>query len=247
VGSVSSVAGVAGAGLLSFLSPCILPLVPSYLCFLAGISLDQMASAESSPGARPQRRVIAQAVAFVLGFSTIFIALGASASLIGKLVTAHFAMLGVVAGLMLVVLGLHFLGLFRLGFLYRDVRFNAVRAPVGLLGAYAIGLAFAFGWTPCVGPVLASILMIAGTEESGWRGALLLGVYALGLGIPFLAAALFVGSFMKMFSWLRVYIRYVEKVIGAGLIATGILFLTGGMPSMGNLLLETFPALGSIG
>jgi cytochrome c-type biogenesis protein len=237
----------AGAGLLSFLSPCVLPLVPPYLGFLAGVSLADLEQKNATVDARPNWRVVALAFAFVLGFATVFVALGASASLIGKAVTAHFEMLGIAAGLVIVVLGLHFLGVFRIGLLFREARFHAARRPAGLLGAYVVGLAFAFGWTPCVGPVLAAILMVAGAEASAMQGALLLAAYAAGIGIPFLLASLFSGFFMRQMARLRHRMAAIEKVIGGALVLTGVLFLTGGMPQIAGWLLQTFPVLGAVG
>lgn len=242
-----SVIGALGAGLLSFLSPCVLPLVPPYLCFLAGISLDDLARDKKPPVWQPDWRVVGLAFAFVLGFATVFIALGASASVLGKVITAHFDTLAVIAGVVVIVLGLHFLGLFRIGLLFREARFQTVSKPAGFLGAYLVGLAFAFGWTPCVGPVLATILMVAGIEASAARGALLLGAYALGIGIPFLLASLFSGGFMRLMARFRAHMGAVEKVIGGALVLTGVLFLTGGMPRIAGWLLETFPTFGSVG
>jgi cytochrome c-type biogenesis protein len=232
---------------LSFLSPCVLPLVPPYLCFLAGVSLDDLTRDEKALVWRPDWRVVALAFAFVLGFATVFIALGASASVLGKVITAHFDTLAVIAGVIVIVLGLHFLGLFRIGLLFREARFQTVSRPAGFLGAYLVGLAFAFGWTPCVGPVLATILMVAGVETSATRGALLLGAYALGIGIPFLLASLFSSAFMRLMARLRAHMGAIEKVIGGALVLTGVLFLTGGMPRIAGWLLETFPTFGSIG
>lgn len=240
--------GALGAGFLSFLSPCVLPLVPPYLCFLAGISLDDLARNDAGGrGWKPDWRVVGLSVAFVLGFATVFVALGASASAVGKAITDYFDMLAMIAGAIIIILGLHFLGVFRIGLLFREARFQVAAKPAGFGGAYVVGLAFAFGWTPCVGPVLATILLIAGTEGSAARGALLLGAYALGIGIPFVLVSLFSGSFIRLMSRLRPYMGTVEKVIGAALVLTGILFLTGGMPRIAGWLLETFPTLGSIG
>jgi cytochrome c-type biogenesis protein len=236
-----------GAGLLSFLSPCVLPLVPPYLCFLAGVSLEDLTQDEKAAAWRPNWRVVGLAFAFVLGFATVFVALGASASVLGKIVTAHFDVLAIIAGALITVLGLHFLGVFRIGLLFREARFQAVNKPAGFVRAYLVGLAFAFGWTPCVGPVLATILMVAGVEASAARGALLLGAYALGIGIPFLLASLFSGVFMRLMQRLRTHMAAIEKVIGGALVLTGVLFLTGGMPRIAGWLLETFPAFGAIG
>jgi cytochrome c-type biogenesis protein len=239
--------GALGAGVLSFLSPCVLPLVPPYLCFLAGVSLDELDDRGGQAGWRPNGRVVALSFAFVLGFATVFVALGASASLIGKAITAYFDTLAIIAGVVIVILGLHFLGIFRVGFLFREARFQAARKPAGFLGAYLVGLAFAFGWTPCVGPVLAAILMIAGAEGAPAQGALLLAAYALGIGIPFMLASLFSGPFMRLMARLRRHMLAIEKVIGAGLVLTGVLFLTGAMPRISGWMLETFPAFGTIG
>ncbi|RED36120.1 cytochrome c biogenesis protein CcdA [Rhodopseudomonas thermotolerans] len=242
-----SMVGAFGAGVLSFLSPCVLPLVPPYLCFLAGVSLDQLTRGGDQPVKAIDWRVVASSAAFVLGFSTVFVALGASASAIGKAVTDHFDTLGIVAGVVIIVLGLHFLGVFRIGLLYREARFHNVRRGVGFVGAYVVGLAFAFGWTPCVGPVLATILLVAGVEGSAAHGAVLLGAYSLGIGLPFLLASLFSGAFIRLMARLRTQMATVEKVMGGALVLTGVLFLTGAMPRISGWLLQTFPAIGEIG
>ncbi|WP_349360542.1 cytochrome c biogenesis protein CcdA [Stappia sp.] len=233
------------AGLLSFVSPCVLPLVPPYLGFLAGVSLDEL-TGEGTERADP-RRVFFASLAFVLGFSTVFIALGASASYIGQFVTQHIQVLGYIAGAVIIVMGLHFLGLFRIGLLYREARVHVDRRPAGLVGAYVIGLAFAFGWTPCVGPILAAILFVAGSEESVVQGAVLLGSYALGIGVPFLIAGLFAGPFMRFMARFRRHMVTVERAMGVFLILTGVAFMTGQMAALSFWLLETFPALAVIG
>ncbi|WP_186398748.1 cytochrome c biogenesis CcdA family protein [Stappia sp. P2PMeth1] len=233
------------AGLLSFVSPCVLPLVPPYLGFLAGVSLDEL-TGEGEEKADPYR-VFFASLAFVLGFSTVFVALGASASLIGQVVTQHIQVLGYIAGAAIIVMGLHFLGVFRIGLLYREARVHVERKPAGLVGAYVIGLAFAFGWTPCVGPILAAILFVAGSEESVSQGAILLGAYALGIGVPFLVAGLFAGPFMRFMSRFRRHMVTVERAMGVFLIVTGVAFMTGQMARLSFWLLETFPALAVIG
>ena len=233
------------AGLISFASPCVLPLVPPYLCFLAGVSLDELAGEDDDAG--KGRAVVLSAIAFVLGFAFVFVSFGASASLIGSFVVDHLTELGYVAGIIICLLGLHFLGVFRLGFLYREARFQVQSKPIGLLGAFVVGLAFAFGWTPCVGPVLAAILFVAAGEAEVWRGAALLFVYALGIGLPFVAAAVFARPFMTLMQRFRKHIGTVEKVMGGMLVATGVLFLTGSMQHMAYWLLEAFPGLGTLG
>ncbi len=241
-----SYAGAFGAGLLSFLSPCVLPLVPPYLCFLGGVTLDQVAGeGEADPAI--MRRVFISAIAFVLGFSTVFVALGATASAVGQLVSTYLDVLAKIAGVVIIVLGLHFMGVFRIPLLYREARFHAEAKPAGLIGAYIIGLAFAFGWTPCVGPVLAAILMVAGSGDSVGRGASLLATYSAGLGIPFLAAALLVKPFMGFMRRARRHMQTVERVMGALLVITGVMFLTGTISTLAYWLLEAFPALGKAG
>lgn len=234
------------AGLISFISPCVLPLVPPYLSYLAGISLDQLTD-EGKAEKGAAKKVFFAALAFVLGFSTVFVALGATASIIGQTLTQYLDTLSVIAGIIVLIMGLHFLGVFRISMLYREARVHVDRKPAGPGGAYLIGLAFAFGWTPCVGPVLSAILFVAGAEDSVMNGATLLFAYSLGIGIPFLAAALFAGPFMKFMGRFRKYIGTVEKVMGGFLVITGILFITGMMSTMAYWLLEAFPALGRVG
>jgi cytochrome c-type biogenesis protein len=233
----------AAAGLLSFLSPCVLPLVPPYLTFIAGTTIEDVAYERVR---RARRDVVLAAVLFVLGFSTVFVALGATASVFGEVLRAHIAALSLVAGIAIILMGLHFLGVFRLGFLYREKRVE-VEKPLGLWGAYVMGVAFAFGWTPCIGPILAAILAIAASEETAWRGAGLLAVYSLGLGVPFLVAAIALEVFIGFLKRFRAHFRTVERIVGVLLIATGIGFLTGAMQNFSFWLLQTFPGLANIG
>ena len=252
------------AGLGSFISPCVLPLVPPYLSYLAGVSIDQLsgtggAAQEAGEKRRLQLKVFLNAVLFVLGFSTVFISLGAGASTIGHLVRAHLDVLSTIAGLVIILMGMHFLGLLKIGLLYRELRFQtggvAIAAggeqstsPAAMAaGSYVMGLAFAFGWTPCIGPILGAVLAVAGTRESVGQGAVLLAIYSAGLGIPFLLAAFFVNPFMRFLNRFRRYLGMVEKVMGGLLVLTGILFLTGGMQTMSYWLLEKFPVLSSFG
>lgn len=233
------------AGIISFLSPCVLPLVPPYLCYLAGTSVSELAKGgEASPAIR--RRALVAALFFVAGFSTVFIALGAGASLIGAVLRMYAHILAQVAGVAIIVMGLHFLGIFRINLLMREARVE-VEGQAGAGGAFVMGLAFAFGWTPCIGPVLASVLSVAASEATVWRGAGLLAVYSLGLGIPFVAAAFAMGPFLRFLTRFRAHLGTVEKVMGVLLIITGILFLTGSISQFGFYLLEAFPALGKLG
>ncbi len=232
------------AGLVSFLSPCVLPLVPPYLVYLTGATIEHVENDEAEAASR--RAVMLSAVLFVLGFSTVFMALGASASLIGSFIHAWSAELSVVAGVVIIVMGLHFLGLTRIDLLMREGRLP-IPKPVGLWGAYVMGLAFAFGWTPCIGPILAAILSIAASESTVEKGAGLLGVYSAGLGIPFLIAAFMVEQFSSLFARMKRHLVRVEQAMGVLLVLTGIGFLTGGVSAVSIWLLETFPSLQSIG
>ncbi|HHZ10657.1 MAG TPA: cytochrome c biogenesis protein CcdA [Rhizobiales bacterium] len=237
-----------GAGAVSFLSPCVLPLVPPYLCYMAGVTVDDF-RAERVAGEKPHLRaaLVGASVAFVLGFSTVFVALGAGASTIGSLLRAWQEPLGIAAGLVIIAMGLNFLGVLRIPILSREARFQAPGKPASMIAAYVMGLAFAFGWTPCIGPVLGPILTLAGGRETAGEGALLLAAYSLGLGLPFLAAALFSGAFMRFLAKFRVHLGRVEKVIGALLVVAGLLFVTGSMTRFSYWLLEWFPALGRLG
>jgi cytochrome c-type biogenesis protein len=232
------------AGTLSFLSPCVLPLVPPYLVYLAGTSLERLADA--APAAAVKRDTIVASILFVAGFSTVFVALGAGASVIGGVLRAYSDVLATVAGIAIIVMGLHFLGLTRIDLLMREKRVEMGR-PVGLWGAYAMGLAFAFGWTPCIGPILAAILAVAASEATIAKGAGLLAVYSLGLGIPFVVAAFAIEPFAAFLARFRAHLAAVERVMGGLLVLTGIAFLTGFISQASYWLLEAFPVLGQIG
>ena len=245
------------AGAISFLSPCVLPLVPSYLCFITGATLDELSDGDGASISQ-QRRAFLAALAFVLGFSTVFITLGASASVLGQALRQAISFTVAIAGyevnvatalsgLAIMLMGLHFLGVFKLAILHREARYHHHSRPVGLLGAYGIGLAFAFGWTPCIGPILATILTIAASEQDVARGAGLLAVYSLGLGIPFLLAAAGVGTFLGFSGYFKRHLVTVERVMGGLLVLTGIMFLTGSMQTMAYWFLEQFPWLATIG
>jgi cytochrome c-type biogenesis protein len=232
------------AGLVSFLSPCVLPLVPPYLVFLAGTSLERLADREPEP--RVKRETVVAALLFVLGLSTVFVSLGASASVVGSLIRAYSGPLSTIAGVAIIIMGLHFLGVTPMAFLMREKRV-AVAKPVGLWGAYVMGLAFAFGWTPCIGPILAAILAVAASEQTVAKGAGLLAVYSLGLGIPFIVAAFAIEPFAAFLARFRKHLHRVEQAMGALLVITGVAFLTGSINQMSVWLLEAFPALGRIG
>lgn len=238
-----SIPYVAFAGLLSFLSPCVLPLVPPYLSYLAGTTLDEWTD-ESAKGIN--RRALAAALAFVLGFSTVFVLLGAGASVIGGFLRQNSVEIGWIAGAVIILMGLHFIGIIRIPLLAREARLN-VEKPAGVAGAYIMGLAFAFGWSPCIGPVLGSVFAVAGSEASVARGMFLLAVYSAGLGIPFLLAALMMGPFVRLMKRFRHHMGKVEKVMGVFLVLTGIAFMTGTFTAMGTWLLDAFPALGKLG
>lgn len=233
------------AGLLSFLSPCVLPLVPPYLCYLTGTTIEELTE-EQGQAAAVRRDLLIASLCFVAGFSTVFVLLGSTASALGLVLRQYSWWLSWAAGIAIIVMGLHFLGLFRLTILYREKR-SEIAKPAGPVGAYVMGLAFAFGWTPCIGPILASILLVAGSSETIGRGMALLGVYSLGLGLPFIIAALALGRVSKAIQSIRHHFRKIEIGMGVLLVATGIAFLTGGLERASFWLLETFPRLGQLG
>ena len=238
------------AGALSFLSPCVLPLVPPYLCYMAGISVDQFrggGTASGDAGARPRRRVLTSALLFTLGFATVFVALGAGASTIGVLLRQHLDLLSKIGGVIIIIMGLSFLGVFRIGLLAREARFQGGGKPASLPGAYLMGLAFAFGWTPCIGPVLGAILGVAASRDTVGEGAALLAVYSLGLAIPFWIAAGFSGAFMRFLGRFRRHLGMVEKLLGAFLILTGLAFIFGFVSDAAIWFQQTFPILSQIG
>ena len=238
-----SLAAAAGAGLISFLSPCVLPLAPPYLCYLAGTTVEALVDEGE---ARTRRDILVASLLFVAGFSTVFVALGATASVFGALLRQWSHVLSLIAGFGIMAMGAHFLGLFRLGAMLRESRVEIAKPP-GLWSAYLMGLAFAFGWTPCIGPILAAILAVAGSEETVARGALLLGAYAFGLGVPFVLAALAMEQFLGFAKGFRSQFARLEKAVGALLVLTGVAFLTGGLQSASAWLIETFPSIGTLG
>jgi cytochrome c-type biogenesis protein len=242
-GILSAFAG----GLLSFLSPCVLPLVPPYLAFLAGTTLDQIIGEDGEVDDALARRVLISSIFFVLGLATVFISLGATASVIGQVLAQYKHIFGQIAGGVIIILGLHFFGIIRIPFLYREARFDAGKSAGSYAGAYVIGLAFAFGWTPCVGPILGAILFLAAQEETISTGVALLAVYSAGLGLPFILAALFVRPFMRWMRGFRRHLGKVEKAMGGLLVIVGVMMITGEFERMAYWLLEVFPFLATIG
>lgn len=229
------------AGVISFLSPCVLPIVPPYLAYMAGTSTSEM------QGNGPDRRVITAALCFVLGLSTVFILLGFAASALGRAFLQYQTYLGYAAGVVIIGFGLHFLGVIRIPFLFKEARIDAGDQGGTPFGAYVLGLAFAFGWTPCIGPVLGAILSLAAQEGSVSRGLALMTLYAIGLGVPFLLAAIYINKFMAVMTRFKKHMGTVEKGMGVLLILVGILLITGGFADISFWLLETFPILGAIG
>jgi cytochrome c-type biogenesis protein len=236
---------VALAGLVSFLSPCVLPLVPPYLTYLGGTTMEQLAD-EEGIDLHLWRRVVLASLLFVVGFTTVFVGLGAGASVLGQWIQTYKAELAKVAGIIIILFGLHFLGILRVPLLYREARLHHDNRGASLVGAYIMGLAFAFGWTPCIGPVLATVLTLAANEASLGAGVRLLLVYSLGLGIPFVLAAVAIGPFLGFMKRFRRHLGRVEKVMGVLLIVAGVLVLTGWLNAFGTWLLDTVPGLGSI-
>lgn len=214
------------AGFLSFVSPCVLPLIPGYISFVSGVSLEEMRGDANVPAAS-RAQVFVTSLAFVVGFSIVFIALGASATAVGKFLFAKLPLLSKIAGVLLIVFGLHTMGAFRIAFLEQEKRVHAQRKPAGLLGALLVGIAFAFGWTPCIGPILGGILAIAGSRNTIGEGVLLLAVYSLGLGIPFLLTSLAINQFFSAAKRIRKHYHAIEVASGALLIAIGVLIITG--------------------
>ena len=211
------------AGLVSFLSPCVLPLIPGYISFISGLSLQELRTPQETSQAT--RRAFLSSVWFVLGFSAVFIALGASATALGGLLLPRLVALRIFAGILIVIFGLHLTGLFRIPFLQVEKKVEVRQRPLTALGAFLVGAAFAFGWTPCIGPILAGILALASTQETVPQGMLLLASYSLGLGLPFLAASLGVQAFLRFFGRFKTYLRAVEIASGLLLIGVGLLIM----------------------
>ena len=229
------------AGVISFLSPCVLPIVPPYLAYMSGISLSEATDNKKAVS------VFLPAVFFVLVLSTVFLILGFTASALGTVFLSYQDTLITISGILVMGFGLHFLGILRIGFLEREARFEASSQNGSAFGAYVLGLAFAFGWTPCIGPQLASILTLAASEGSVARGTTLLGVYALGLGVPFLLVALFLSRLSATLTWLKRHMQIIERLMGLLLWTIGLMMLTGGFADFSFWILDTFPSLANLG
>jgi cytochrome c-type biogenesis protein len=243
-GSVSLFAAFL-AGLVSFISPCVLPIVPGYLSFISGVNVAQWKGGGASPDL--VRRVVLASLAFVLGFSTVFVALGAAATLIGSLLQENKRTLGMIGGVVIIVLGLHTMGVLRIGWLLGEKRASVESRPLGLVGAYVVGLAFAFGWTPCIGPILGAILLYASQQETVGQGVVLLSAYSAGLGIPFLLSALAVNWFFRAAGGLRRSMHAVEVVSGALLVGVGLLLVTDRLTLIAQWFTRAFPGLATLG
>jgi len=237
---------VFGAGVLSFLSPCVLPLVPPYLTYMSGASFDQLREDGASAGAL-WRRSVFTSLFFILGFSVVFVTLGATATAFGTAFRQALPVLTPIAGVVIIAMGLHFLGVYRIGLLDRQLRPQGPGVASGPLGGFLLGLAFAVGWTPCIGPVLAAILSVAASRDTALEGAGLLGLYSAGLGVPFLLAGIAIGPFLTFFQGFKKHLGTVEKLMGVLLVGTGLLFLTGQFTRISYWFLETFPVLSTFG
>ncbi|OAN70502.1 cytochrome c biogenesis protein CcdA [Seohaeicola saemankumensis] len=230
------------AGVVSFLSPCVLPIVPPYLAYMSGVSLSDL-----QDRGQGRNRAILPALFFVMGLSTVFLFLGFTASAIGAAFLQYQGYFNTIAGVLVMAFGAHFIGIYRISFLDREARLDAGDRGGSAFGAYILGLAFAFGWTPCIGPQLGAILSLAASEASVARGTLLLGIYAAGLGIPFLLVAAFLPRLTGVMGWMKRHMDRIEKVMGLLLWTIGLLMLTGGFSAFSFWLLETFPALAALG
>ena len=229
------------AGLISFLSPCVLPIVPPYLAYMSGVALTDV---DNKKG---RQKIVLTALFFVLGLSTVFVFLGFSASAIGAVFFEYQALLNTIAGFAIMLFGLHFLDIYRLHFLDREARFEVGNYQGTAFGSYVLGLAFAFGWTPCIGPQLGAILSLAASNGSIVKGTILLAFYAIGLGIPFLIFAFFINRLDGVLNFFKQYFGLIERIMGLLLWTVGLLMLTGGFSSISFWLLETFPSLAVLG
>jgi len=231
------------AGVLSFISPCVLPLIPGYLSFVSGVTLDEMrgTGAATAASASVRRRAVIMSLAFVLGFSLVFVSLGASATAIGSLLMEHLSLLGKIAGVVIILFGLHMMGVLKIGVLYSEKRMQTSGKPAGFFGAMLVGIAFAFGWTPCIGPILAAILAVAAAQESVGEGVKLLAVYSAGLGVPFIATSLAINKFFAASARIRKHYHAIEVVSGVLLVVVGVLIFTNRFTVIAQLLTPYLP------
>ena len=224
------------AGVISFLSPCILPLIPSYIAFITGISIEELSLEESLRQVR--KKVIANSLMFILGFSLVFIALGASATFLGKFLFRNIRWFEIIGGALVILFGIHFTGIFRLRFLDREKKVHLKKKPLGYLGTCLVGIAFGAGWTPCVGPILGSILTMAATTQNILKGIVLLAFYSIGIGVPFFLSGLIIHRFFEYFKAIRKYFKVITVAGGILLIIVGILLISGYFSSMSAYLVK---------
>ena len=229
------------AGIISFISPCVLPLIPGYLSFISGVSVEEMKSGDKKSEAL--KKVSLNTLLFVLGFSFVFIAMGASATFVGEFLLSKLSLLNKVAGAIIILLGLHIIGVFKIPFLNYEKRFHTRSKPLGPLGAFVVGLAFAFGWTPCIGPILGGILALAANQDTVGKGIVLLSSYSLGLGIPFFITAVSFNTFLGVFGWVKRHFRTIEIISGLFLIIIGFLIFIGSFSYIAGFLNQWFPWL----
>jgi len=230
------------AGLLSFLSPCVLPIVPPYLAYMGGVSMSDMEEEHTA-----RKRVLLSAAFFVMGLSTVFLLLGFAFSALGRTFLQYQDWFLYISGVVVMIFGAHFVGVYRIGFLDREARVDAGDKGGSAMGAYILGLAFAFGWTPCLGPILGAILGLAASEADVTRGTTLLAFYAIGLGIPFLLVAAFFPRLKSVMTWMKAHMGQIEKTSGLLLWTVGLMMVTGQFAAMSYWMLETFPALATLG
>jgi cytochrome c-type biogenesis protein len=227
------------AGVISFISPCVLPLIPGYLSFISGVSMEEMKAGDKKSEAL--KKVSLNTLLFVLGFSVVFTAMGASATFIGEFLLSKLSLFNKIAGAIIILLGLHIMGVFRIPFLNYEKRFHTKSKPLGPVGSFAVGLAFAFGWTPCIGPILGGILLLASNQGTVGKGVVLLASYSLGLGIPFLVTAVSFNTFLGVFGWVKKHFRTIEIISGLLLVTIGFLIFIGSFGYIAGLLNQWFP------
>jgi len=228
------------AGVISFLSPCVLPIVPPYLAFMAGTSMDEIQTGKS-------RKVVISALFFVLGLSTVFMMLGIAASALGRSLLQYQYEMTITGGIIIMIFGQHFLGIFRVPFLYREARMETKTKGGTFFSAYVLGLAFAFGWSPCIGPILGTILFLVVDEGNIGRGMIMMASYAFGLGLPFVLAAVFISRAIGVMNQLKRHLDKIEKISGLLLWSIGLMMITGTFTALAFWLLEQFPALAAVG